>query len=144
MPFEYAAMQGSMEDPSTRLRRASTAARRAKSLTSPSNTRSVLDDCVDEFTRCLRACVALPDDDEHFWNRVSAELGRLRARCQPQDAFAFELKAARVLVEYGFTTWPAGLMGAGLSTAAPQDASMPQPFAVDMQAGGRSAGTRAA
>ena len=69
----------------------------------------VLDECVAEFTRRLRACVARPDDDEHFWARVVADIDALKARCQPQDAFAFELKAARVLAEYGFTTWPESL-----------------------------------
>lgn len=72
-----------------------------------------LDACVAEFTRCVRACVALPEDDERFQARVMAEIEALKARCRPGEAFVFELKAARVLAEFGFTGWPAAAADAG-------------------------------
>lgn len=66
---------------------------------------TLLDDCVSEFTRRLQACMALTDD-EHFRTRVLADIQALKTRCRPEDAFRFELKAARVLAEFGFTAWP--------------------------------------
>ncbi len=65
----------------------------------------LLDDCVAEFTRRLQACMTLTDD-EHFHARVLADIQALKARCRPEDAFRFQLKAARVLAEFGFTAWP--------------------------------------
>lgn len=95
-----------------------------------------LDRCVEEFTRRLQAWVALPEDDAHFWERVRADISALGARCQPEDTFAFQLKAARVLADFGFATCPRGVL-----LASAQDTT-PPPFA---GAGCRhDSGTRAA
>lgn len=113
----------SMEDrfsvPTSATRRPTTASRRTPDL---------LEECVTEFTRRLRTCVARPDDDEHFWARVAADIDAMKARCQPQDAFAFELKAARVLAEYGFTTWPETLRSSAHPDTVPADATAPVPI----------------
>ena len=102
----------------------------------------VLEECVAEFTRRLQANVALPDDDEHFWERVRADIRALRARCQPQDGFAFQLKAARVLADFGFTTCPSGLMA---PPAAPREAPVTRTFKIEHRpAGSGGNGIRAA
>lgn len=128
----------SMEDPFTASSRPARAARRAESSTRRKP--DVLEECVTEFTRRLRTSVSLPEDDEHFWARVAADIDALKARCQPQDAFAFELKAARVLAEYGFTTWPESLQSSAHRHSVPEEAVAPTPFAVgqDMAAADRA------
>ncbi|MDH5834842.1 hypothetical protein [Luteimonas kalidii] len=90
----------------------------------------VLEECVTEFTQRLRACVSLPEDDEHFWARVAADIDALKSRCQPQDAFAFELKAARILAEYGFTAWPEALKSSAHQDSVPEESPAPVPFVV--------------
>lgn len=130
-----------MEDPATASQRGSAAASRALPSAARRHARDILDECVEEFTRRLQASVALPEDDERFWERVCADIRALRARCQPQDAFAFQLKAARVLADFGFTTCPSGLMAPPMAT--PRDAAPPRPFTIT-RSKGDGAGTRAA
>lgn len=137
-------MSISMEDPATAPLRASAASRAlaARPRRRPASDQCVLEECVAEFTRRLQTSVALPEDDERFWERVRADIRELRSRCQPQDAFAFQLKAARVLADFGFTTCPSGLM---TPPAAPLDAPVPRSFAVEhTQAKAQGAGIRAA
>jgi hypothetical protein len=126
-----------MEDPFSSTGRSSSASPR---LAATRRNGDLLEECVTEFTRRLRACVALPDDDEHFWARVVADIDALKARCQPQDAFAFELKAARVLAEYGFTTWPDTLRSSAHPDTVPADAPAPVPVVIGQDAA--SAGRR--
>lgn len=131
-------MSGPMEDRTAASLHASAAGSRALLAAAPPRARSVLDECVDEFTRRLQACMALPDDDDRFWERVRSDIRDLRARCQPEDAFAFELKAARVLAEYGFAACPPELM----APLPASHAETPGPRAFALPAG--DPGTRAA
>jgi|GEM_PF-3526774 hypothetical protein len=129
-------MSAPMEDSTAASLHASAAGSRA--LPASPHARSILDECVDEFTRRLQACLALPDDDDRFWERVRGDIRALRARCQPGDAFAFELKAARVLAEYGFTAYPPELMSS--LPVAPDAAPQPRAFTLPP----RGPGSRAA
>src|SRR5690606_37081230 len=61
-------MSAPMEDSTAASLHASAAGSRA--LPASPHARSILDECVDEFTRRLQACLALPDDDDRFWERV--------------------------------------------------------------------------
>ena len=131
-------MSASMEDPATSSPRGSTSTSRARL-----HACDILDECVEEFTRRLQASVALPEDDERFWERVRADIRALRSRCQPQDAFAFQLKAARVLADFGFTACPSGVMAPPVPT--PREAPVPRPFTIDHgQPTTDGTGTRAA
>jgi len=133
-------MSSSMEDPVSALPTAPAAASRALSAAAGRQCDSILDECVEEFTRRLQACVALPEDDERFWERVRADVRALRSRCQPQDAFAFQIKAARILADFGFASCPGGVLAP--TAATPQDTPPPRPFAVGAHP--RPSGTRAA
>src|SRR5690554_5859369 len=75
-------MSISMEDPATAPLRASAASRAlaARPRRRPASDQCVLEECVAEFTRRLQTSVALPEDDERFWERVRADIRELRSR----------------------------------------------------------------
>jgi hypothetical protein len=118
-------------------------ARPAEDCLASARTPAPLEDCVVEFTRRLQACVALPEDDERFQARVQADIEALKARCAPGDAFRFELKAARVLAEFGFTAWPVSTVPADAAHPLHDMAPVVDPPAGSGEAGPR-AGVRAA